>query len=73
MNGYIKTNFYPAFNNKLNKFIGYGSITDGSFKLEIHIMNFSDEDIVELDLKKGDKIEITGIMQTNGKNIYIYN
>lgn len=56
----------------MNKIIGCGSITDGSYKLEIHIMNFSYDEYLELEIKKGDKVKITGIMQAGGKNIYIY-
>jgi len=41
------TNFYQVFNNKINKSIDCGSITDGSYKLEIHIMNFINNDYYE--------------------------
>lgn len=71
LDGYIKTNFFELFNNKLNKIVGCGSLTDGFYKLEVQIMNFSEVHYLELDLKKGDKVEIKGIMQTNGNCIYI--
>lgn len=57
-------------NNRLNKMIGCGSITDGKFKLEVSILNFDDEEYLNLNLNKSDKIEIIGIMQSSGKNIY---
>ncbi|KAM0735786.1 hypothetical protein ACS0PU_009747 [Formica fusca] len=65
LKGYVKTNFLTT-NNKLNKIIGYGSITDGIYKLEVHIMDFTDDDYFVYDIKKGDHIEVTGIMQTEG-------
>lgn len=51
--------------------IGYGSITDSIYKLEVHILNYSNEDYLHLNMKKGDKIEIVGIIETNGKYIFI--
>jgi len=51
---YVKTNFLECFNNKLNKIIGYGSITDGTYKLEVHILDFEDAKYSELEIKKGD-------------------
>jgi len=57
-------------NNRLNKIIGCGSITDGKFKLEVSILNFDDDEYINLNLNKGDKIEIIGTMQSSGKNIY---
>ncbi|XP_036144312.1 uncharacterized protein LOC118646119 [Monomorium pharaonis] len=62
--GYIKTNFGKVYNNKLNKIIGCGSITDGEYKLEVHIMNFNENDYNYLDFKKGSKIKIIGTIQT---------
>ncbi|XP_024871876.1 uncharacterized protein LOC112454612 [Temnothorax curvispinosus] len=62
--GFIKTNFAPVYNNKLNKSIGCGSLTDGEYKLEIHIMNFNEETYCDLELVKGDKIKMTGKIQT---------
>jgi len=62
----IKTNFATIFNTKLNKNIGCGSITDGTYKIEVHIINFSDEEYSKLKLNKGDKIEIIGTMQNSG-------
>ncbi|XP_070157973.1 uncharacterized protein [Polyergus mexicanus] len=63
---FVKTNFTETHNNKLNKFIGCGSITDDIYKLEVHIINFSYDDFLKLEINKGDKIEIIGIMQTSG-------
>ena len=71
LEGYVKTNLYEAFNDKLNKYIGYGSITDGFYKLEIHVKNFSQNEFFEQKLNKGDKIEVIGIMQTNGNSIIL--
>ncbi|XP_026828252.1 uncharacterized protein LOC113562612, partial [Ooceraea biroi] len=68
--GYIKSNFGEVHDNKLNKLIGYGSITDGTYKLEIHIVNFYIDEYCAMGISKGDKIEITGTMQTS--NIYVY-
>ncbi|XP_070171020.1 uncharacterized protein [Polyergus mexicanus] len=68
---FVKTNFTETHNNKLNKFISCGSITDGIYKLEVHIINFSYDDFLKLEINKGDKIEIIGIMQTSG-NRYLY-
>lgn len=67
----MKSNFAEIYDNKLNKTIGYGSITDGTYKLEIHIINFVYDDYLEIGIFKGDKINITGIMQTTS-NIYLY-
>jgi homospermidine synthase len=67
--GYVKTNVLECFNNKLNKVIGYGSITDGTYKLEIHILEFEDAKYSDIDIKKGDKIQVQGSIQSNGKNI----
>lgn len=71
LEGYVKTNFSSVHNNKLNKMIGCGSITDGTFKLEIHIVNFIDDDYYELDIRKGDKIEVIGIMSNTGTYRYL--
>jgi len=42
LEGYVKTNISSIYNNKLNKKIGCGSITDRTYKLEIHIINFEE-------------------------------
>jgi len=55
--------------NKLNKYIGYGSVTDGTFKLEIHILNFSIDDYFKLNLNKGDKVEVIDVIQTKGNKL----
>jgi len=55
----------------LNKYIGYDSVTDGTFKLEIHILNFSIDDYYKLNLNKGDKVEVIGVIQTNGNKFII--
>lgn len=69
---YVKTNFAPILNNKLNKIIGCGSLTDGTYKLQVHIINYNNDDYFAMDIKKGDKVEILGSMVTNGKDIYIH-
>lgn len=51
--------------------IGCGSITDGEYKMEVHIINFSHDDYFELDINKGDELEVIGIMQIIG-NVNIY-
>lgn len=58
-------------NNLLNKKIGYGSITDGTFKLEVHIVNFNNEDYDSLEIYKGDKVQLIGSIRNKGINIYI--
>jgi len=70
LEGYIKTNFSESHNNKFNK-IGCGSITDSIFKLEVHIINFSKDNYVQLIINKGDKIEITGVIQTGNKYLLL--
>lgn len=72
VDGYIKSNFAEIFNNKLNKIIGIESITDGLYKLEVHILNFSDEKYDDLNINKGDTCQIKGTMQLNGKSIFIF-
>jgi len=64
LEAYVKSNFAEFHDNKLNKLIGYGSVTDSKYKLEIHIINFVYDDYLDLDINKGDKIEVIGIMQT---------
>lgn len=66
LEAFIKTNFRTIFNNKLSKNIGCGSITDGTFKMEVHIINFSEEKYKKLKLNKEDKIDIIGTMQNLG-------
>lgn len=66
IHGFIKTNFASKHDQKLNKLIGCGAVTDGTFKLEVHIINFNLDAYLDLDLKKGDKIELVGIMQNTG-------
>ncbi|XP_029169825.1 uncharacterized protein LOC114939632, partial [Nylanderia fulva] len=66
LEGYIKTNLSSIHNNKLNKIIGCGSLTDGVYKLEVHIVNFVEDDYYEMDIRKGDKIEIIGVMSNTG-------
>lgn len=48
---------------KLNKTIGCGSLTNGNFKLEVHIMNFDEDEYYDMGIQKGDKIQVIGIMQ----------
>lgn len=47
----------------MNKIIGCGAITDGTYKLKIHVINFSNDDYFLYDIKKDDHVEIIGIMQ----------
>lgn len=72
VDAYIKSNFGEIFNNRLNKVIGCGSLTDGVYKVEVHILNFSNNNYDELYIKKGDAVQIKGVMQLNGKNIFIF-
>jgi len=67
LEGYVKSNFASIYNNKLNKNIGCGSLTDGIYKLEIHIINFKEDDLFIEDIKKGDKIEVVGKISNTGK------
>jgi len=64
LEAYIKTNFAEIYDNKLNKTIGYGSVTDGTYKLEIHIVNFIIDNYSKLNINKGDKVEMIGVIQT---------
>jgi len=66
LEGYIKTNMSSIYNNKLNKKIGWGSITDGTYKLEIHIINFEENNYFKIDIHKVDKVEIIGIISNTG-------
>lgn len=59
------------FNNKLNKTIGYGSLTDGTFKVEVHIINFTNAEF-DSNIRKGDKVEVVGTMYSAGIKIYLY-
>lgn len=63
LEGYIKSSFGPIYKTNLSKKIGCGSITDGYYKLEVHITNFDDEDC---NFIKGEKIKIIGVMQNTG-------
>ncbi|KAL6421062.1 hypothetical protein ACFW04_013586 [Cataglyphis niger] len=56
--------FVEMHNNRLNKLIGCGSITDGVHKLEMHIINFSYNNYCKLELTKSNKIEVIGYMKT---------
>lgn len=67
-----------AHDNKQKKLIGCGSVTDGTFKLEVHIINFINEEYSKMGINKGDKIEIIGVVQTtsnifNNKTSIIFN
>lgn len=53
----------------MNKIIGCGAITGGTYKLEVHVINFSNDDYFLHNIKKGDHVEITGIMQTTGNKL----
>jgi len=57
LEGYIKTNMSSIYNNKLNKKIGCGSITDGTFE---------ENNYFKMDIHKGDKVEIIGIISNTG-------
>lgn len=63
---YVKTNFAETYDNKLNKLIGCDSITDGIYIVEVHIIDFTNNDYMDLQILKGDKIEIIGIIQATG-------
>jgi len=66
LEAYIKTNFTTRSKNQwMGKPIGCGSLTDGNFKIEVHIINFSGNEYDNLNIKKGDKIKIIGVMQDN--------
>jgi len=69
LEGYVKSNFASVYNNKLNKNIGCGSLTDGIYKLEIHIINFKEDDfyVEDKEIRKGDKIEVVGKISNTGK------
>jgi len=48
----------------LNKIIGCGSLTDGQWKIEVHIMNFNEKDYHDKEITKGDKVQVIGTMQS---------
>lgn len=56
--GFIKTNLNLYSNN--NKTYGYGSITDGVYKLEIQIINYENKND---DFLKGGQIEVKGYVK----------
>lgn len=68
MEVYVKTNFCET--SKFNQNIGCGSITDGTYKLEVNILSFSDDEYDVLNIKKGDKIEIIGSIGKNSNYFY---
>jgi len=45
-------------------------ITDGIFKVQVHIINFSEQAYYNLNINKGVKIKIIGVLQATSKNIY---
>lgn len=56
-----KNKFSSIHNPRLNKIIGCGVVTDGTFKLEVHVINFNIDAYLDLDLRKDDKIQIIEI------------
>ncbi|KAL0128623.1 hypothetical protein PUN28_003776 [Cardiocondyla obscurior] len=68
LDGYIKTNFAEIHDPKLNKKIGCGAITDGMYKLEVHILEFSKIEYIKLNINKGNKIQ-NWINSSSGKKI----
>ncbi|XP_036148837.1 uncharacterized protein LOC118647657 [Monomorium pharaonis] len=67
--GYIKTNF--AEMRKLNQVIGCGSITDGNYKMEVRVSNFNYDDYLDLEITKGDKIQIIGSIYNAADSPYL--
>jgi len=59
--GFIKTNF-NTFNNNFKSY-GYGSITDGTYKLEVQIANYEHENY----FVKGEHVEIKGYVKVASK------
>lgn len=46
-------------------------MTDGEFKIEVHILNFNEDEYYNNKIiNKGDKVKITGTMQTNADPSY---
>ncbi|XP_012537937.2 uncharacterized protein LOC105837589 isoform X1 [Monomorium pharaonis] len=72
LEAYVKSNFMERKNpnDNSNKF-GCGSVTDGTYKLEIHIKDFSLTDYLALGINKGDKIRVTGTKQEDKKLIHL--
>ncbi|CAL1685219.1 unnamed protein product [Lasius platythorax] len=73
LKGYIKTNFAKYYGNdyeipKGRHEFGCGSITDGTYKLEVHAQKFDQDNYIQLNLGKGDKIEIKGTMKAYEKD-----
>lgn len=56
----------------MNKKIGCGSVTDGRYKIEVHILNFDQKNYIEKHINKGTKIQIIGTIQNTGI-LYINN
>lgn len=71
MEAYIKSNFAEVYNNLANKTIGCGSVSDGKYKVEVHIINFDEEDYARLEIKKGDKVQIIGSVRNKSKYSFI--
>ncbi|CAL1685204.1 unnamed protein product [Lasius platythorax] len=76
LKGYIKTNFAKYYGNdyeipKDRHEFGCGSITDGTYKLEVHIQKFDHDNYKELNINKGDKIQIKGKMYRKDGSSYL--
>lgn len=39
-------------------------MTDGIFKLKVHIISFMTDDYLKHNINKGDKVELIGVIQT---------
>ncbi|XP_071577714.1 uncharacterized protein [Temnothorax nylanderi] len=71
LKGFLKSNFGAIYNNKLNKKIGCGAITDGNYKIEIHILNFDLNKYLQKKFKRGDKIQVVGNVQNTADPPYL--
>ena len=65
LKGYIKINFTELKSKFSNMFVG--CITDGEFKLEVHISKNNNVDEFT-DLKKGNLIQIVGVLKIKDAN-----
>ncbi|XP_071642147.1 uncharacterized protein [Temnothorax longispinosus] len=65
--GYIKTSLNICSNSF--KTIGSGSVTDGTYKLEIQITDYKPEDNV--DFEKGQEVEIKGFVKMSNDIFYL--
>ena len=65
IDGYIKTKFVVSESRYENASYGCGSITDGNYKITVHIINY-----VPIDFQKGTAVNIIGQVNTDSSEYY---